>query len=136
MTILALFFTCFLAATVIPFSSELAFIYALEDENVLMVVVAASIGNWLGGMLTFWLGWLAKWNWIEKYLKVSQGKVESTREVVQKYGAWMGAVCWMPFVGDIVAIGLGVFRVSPLKTSISMLIGKTLRYVALVFLLQ
>lgn len=134
MTLITLFFTCFLAATVVPLSSEVVFLLMLENENMVAVIVTASIGNWLGGVLTYWLGWLAKWSWIEKYLRVKKEKVDRTKDVIQKYGSWMGIFCWVPFIGDLIAIALGVFRSSPVPTVVLMFIGKFLRYLALAYL--
>ena len=59
-----LFFVSFGAATVLPISSEfllLSFLYAGLD-GVLCVSIAA-LGNWLGGMFTYLLGWWGKNEW-------------------------------------------------------------------------
>lgn len=131
---LKIFFACFLAATVIPFGSEAYFLLAIEEHNFMPLILVASIGNTLGGLLTYWFGWLAKWNWIEKYFRVKKSKVEGFKEVLQKYGAWMGWLCWLPVVGDVIAIALGVFRVSPIATVVTMFLGKLFRYLALGYL--
>lgn len=135
MVYLILFLSCFLAATVVPFSSEALFLYDIEHYNYLLVLIVATVGNWLGGVITYWLGWLAKWDWIEKYLKVKKSKVEGFKSVVQKYGAWMGWLCWLPIVGDVIAIGLGVFRVAPVLTFATMFLGKMMRYIAIGYLM-
>jgi membrane protein YqaA with SNARE-associated domain len=129
-----IFFACFLAATVIPFGSEAYFLIAIDEQNFVNLILVASIGNTLGGVLTYWFGWLAKWNWIEKYFRVKKSKVEGFKEVLQKYGAWMGWLCWLPVLGDAIAIALGVFRVSPIVTFITMFLGKLFRYIALGYL--
>jgi membrane protein YqaA with SNARE-associated domain len=129
-----IFFACFLAATVIPFGSEAYFLIAIEAHNYVPLILVASIGNTLGGILTYWFGWLTKWNWIEKYFRIRRSKVEGFKGVLQKYGAWMGWLCWLPIVGDVIAIALGVFRVSPVATFITMFLGKLFRYAALAYL--
>lgn len=133
MTLFILFLTSFLAATVVPLSSEVVFLLTLEEENVVAVLLAASLGNWLGGVLTYWMGWLAKWSWIEKYLKVKRSKIEKTKGALDQYGGWLGFLCWVPFVGDVIAIGLGVFRVTPFFTITAMFVGKFIRYLVLVY---
>jgi membrane protein YqaA with SNARE-associated domain len=42
----------------------------------------------------------------------------------------------MPLIGDVISIGLGVFRVKPILTFSTMLIGKFIRYliIALFFM--
>jgi membrane protein YqaA with SNARE-associated domain len=129
-----IFLACFLAATVIPFGSEAYFLIAIEENNYISLILVATIGNTLGGMLTYWFGWLAKWNWIEKYFRVKKNKVEGFKDVLQKYGAWMGWLCWLPVVGDVIAVALGVFRVSTTTTIITMFLGKLFRYIALAYL--
>ena len=111
-----------------PFSSELHFAAIVENENLWLAVVFATAGNTLGGMLTYLLGWLAKWNWIEKYCRVKRRKIQNFQKVIQKYGGWMGLLTWMPIIGDVIAIGLGIFRSNPIKVLITMTLGKGIRY--------
>lgn len=135
MTYLILFFTSFLAATIIPFSSEAHFLYLLKSGySVFYLLLFATAGNFLGGVSTFLLGWWAKWDWINKYLKVKQEKVESFQNKVQKYGPYLGILTWLPFVGDVIAIALGVFRANIYLSLATMLVGKFLRYYVITFL--
>lgn len=128
MTFFLLFLSSFLAATFVPFSSELHFAAIVENDNLWLAVVFATAGNTLGGMLTYLLGWLAKWNWIEKYCRVKRRKIQNFQKVIQKYGGWMGLLTWMPIIGDVIAIGLGIFRSNPIKVLITMTLGKGIRY--------
>lgn len=95
------------------------------------VIFSATMGNWLGGLSSYGLGYLAKWNWIEKYLRVSKEKVFSFRKRIERYGALLAFLCWLPFVGDVLAVALGVFRTSWQKVFFWMLLGKFLRYIAI-----
>ena len=131
MTFFLLFLSSFLAATFVPFSSELHFAAIVENENLWLAVVFATAGNTLGGMLTYLLGWLAKWNWIEKYCRVKRCKIQNFQKVIQKYGGWMGLLTWMPIIGDVIAIGLGIFRSNPIKVLITMTLGKGIRYLVI-----
>ncbi|MDC1188785.1 hypothetical protein N8089_03230 [Flavobacteriales bacterium] len=131
MTFFLLFLSSFLAATFVPFSSELHFAAIVENDNLWLAVVFATAGNTLGGMLTYLLGWLAKWNWIEKYCRVKRRKIQNFQKVIQKYGGWMGLLTWMPIIGDVIAIGLGIFRSNPIKVLITMTLGKGIRYLAI-----
>ena len=56
----ALFLACFLAATILPFSSEaLLLAMALGPWGTLPLLLTASIGNTLGGMTNYGIGrWL------------------------------------------------------------------------------
>ncbi len=129
-----LFLMSFLAATVIPFSSEAHFLYLLhQGESIVYLLFFATLGNFLGGLSTFLLGWWAKWDWIVKYLRVNPEKVEKFQNKIQKYGGLLGFLTWLPFVGDLIAIALGVFRANIYISLSTMLIGKFLRYWFLTF---
>ena len=123
-----------MSATVIPFGSEAYFLLLINESNFYGLILIASIGNTLGAILTYWFGWLTKWNFIEKYLRVKKSKVKSLDLVLQKYGSLMGFLCWLPIVGDVIAIALGVFKVSPIYTFMTMFLGKLFRYIVLGFL--
>lgn len=137
MQYLLLFLSSFLAATIIPFSSE-AHLYFLvaNNYNLYLLLVAASLGNTLGGMSSYYLGYLCKWSWLEKYFKIKESKVRSNQLKVQKYGAWIALLCWLPVVGDGIAVALGLFRLNWKRVMFLMFVGKTLRYVFLLFFIE
>lgn len=123
-----LFLGCALSATIIPFSSEALLAAALLiNDNVWAVVIIASLGNTLGGMVSFLLGWLCKWEWLEKYLKVDRRKLEMIRVKVSRYGYFAAFFAWLPFVGDLIAIAMGLMRMNPWISALLMFIGKLVR---------
>lgn len=131
-----LFLNSFLAATILPIGSEpyLAGLIVAEYPPI-QCLAFASIGNTLGGITSFYLGRLGKWEWIERYLKVKREKVEQYSNRVQLWGIWSALLTWLPFIGDPLAIALGFFRVRVIPTIVLMFIGKTLRYAALIYFL-
>lgn len=125
-----LFFASFLAATVVPFSSEVVLTAVLANgTDVMWAVIVASFGNWAGGMTSFALGYLGKWEWIEKYLRVKRETIEKWHNRLYKRGAIFAFLTWVPGVGDIFAIGLGVLRTNILIVSVTMFVGKLVRYI-------
>lgn len=125
-----LFLGCMLAATILPFSSETLAIGALAlHYDPWVVILVASLGNTLGGMISFFMGWLCKWEWLEKYFKINREKLMKVHNRVYKYGVWAAFFSWLPLVGDLIAIALGLMRISPLKTLLVMFLGKTLRFI-------
>lgn len=128
--LIGLFIICFASATVIPFSSEAAVLayYSINDE-VFVVLLVASLGNWLGGVLTYYLGnwsagFLHRYAWIQK-------KLDSTskwHKYVDKYGPWCGFLSWLPFIGDGLVFALGLFKTNKFISFTSMLMGKAIRY--------
>ena len=125
-----LFLASFLAATVVPFSSEalLSFLI-INGTNAYAAVLVATAGNWLGGMSSFAIGYLGKWEWIEKYLRIKRETIEKWHDRLYKRGALFAFLSWVPAVGDIFAVGLGLLRTNILITAIAMLAGKFVRYV-------
>jgi membrane protein YqaA with SNARE-associated domain len=125
-----LFLASFLAATVVPFSSEalLSFLIVNGTDPVTAVLVATA-GNWLGGMSSFGIGYLGKWEWIEKYLRVKRESIEKWHKRLYKKGAIFAFLSWVPAVGDIFAVGLGLLKSNIVITALAMLAGKFLRYV-------
>lgn len=127
---LGLFIASFLAATVIPFSSEAIFsamVYAGLDAWTCVLVATA--GNWLGGMTSYYVGFLGKIEWIEKYLHIRKEKIESFTARVQKHGDKLAFLSFIPFIGDVIAVATGFFKCSWWKVAIYMLAGKFIRYV-------
>ncbi|MCK7537111.1 MAG: DedA family protein [Marinilabiliales bacterium] len=113
-----------------PFSSEalLSFLI-INGTNAYAAVLVATAGNWLGGMSSFAIGYLGKWEWIEKYLRIKRETIEKWHDRLYKRGALFAFLSWVPAVGDIFAVGLGLLRANILITAIAMLAGKFFRYV-------
>lgn len=128
--LIGLFIGSFLAATIIPFSSDVLLIGILATGvNISIAVIVATLGNWLGGMVSYYMGYLGKWEWIEKYLKVKHETLIKHKAKVDKYGPALAFLSWLPVVGDVFAIALGFYKLNPKLTALYMLIGKFARFV-------
>ncbi len=128
-----IFLLSFLAATIVPFSSDvvLAGMILAGTWDPYLTVILASIGNWLGGMTNYFLGYLGKWIWIEKYLRVKREKVRGFKRWVDRWGSVLAFISWFPGIGDVLAIALGLFKASWWRVTLFMFIGKSARYVAI-----
>jgi len=130
---LGLFVGSFLASTIIPFSSEfLLAALLLTGGNPWICFVMATTGNSLGSYTSYGLGYLGKREWIEKWLRITREKLEKQQKVILKWSSLVALLCWLPFVGDIFAVGLGFYKVPFLKTAILIFIGKALRFLFLI----
>ncbi|MCI1778403.1 MAG: DedA family protein [Bacteroidales bacterium] len=126
---LGLFIGSFLAATIIPFSSEFLVIGALFAKgNIVMIFITATLGNWLGSLTTYYIGYLGKWEWIEKWFRVDKARLERQKSKIDKYGALLAFFVWLPFIGDLFAVALGFYRLDFLKCAVYMLFGKAVRF--------
>lgn len=129
-TLWGLFLASFLAATVVPFSSEALLTFLIiNGTDAYTAVLLATAGNLLGGMSSFAIGYMGKWEWIEKYLRIKRESIEKWHDRLYRRGAVFAFLSWLPAVGDIFAVGLGLLRANILITAVAMLAGKFLRYV-------
>ena len=126
---LGLFIASFLAATVIPLSSEIVLsILIANNYDLTASLFVASIGSWLGGLSSYGIGRLGKWNTIEKYLRIQKDKIYKWKVHIDYWGSALAFFCWLPIIGDPIAAGLGFFRTNFYLVSLWMFIGKMLRY--------
>lgn len=124
-----LFLASFLAATVVPFSSEaLLSVLIATGTDVTTAILVATAGNWLGGLSSFAIGYLGKWEWIEKYLRVKRETIEKWHDRLYKRGTVFAFFSWLPAVGDVFSVGLGLLRANIIITALSMLAGRFIRY--------
>lgn len=129
-----IFLSALLAGSVLPFSSELV-LAALVGMglNPVWALLCAAIGNTVGGLTCYAMGLMGKVEWIEKYLKVKQSKVEQARRFLHGRGALMAFFAFLPFIGEAIAIALGFMRANPWLVTLSMFAGKLMRYACLLW---
>ena len=127
---LGLFIASFLGATIIPFSSELVFsLLIIKGYDFNLSLLVASTGNWLGGLSSYFLGRLGKWSTLEKYFRLKKEKIVKFKTNIDKWGSLLAFFCWLPVIGDPIAVGLGFFRTNYILVAIWMLLGKFIRYI-------
>ncbi len=124
-----LFLASFLAATIVPFSSEaiLSGMLAAGYSPVISLILATA-GNWLGGLTSYYIGFLGKEQWITRYLRIDTKKTDQFKNYVKGKETWIAFFCWLPFIGDVIAVALGLLKVNPFRVALGMLIGKAIRY--------
>lgn len=130
-----LFLAAFLAATILPFSSELLLgAMALGDWSTASLLLVASTGNTLGGLTNYGLGrWIPEER-ATRLFRLDATKAERWRDFVHRRGAWAALLCWLPVVGDPLAVALGLFRTPFLPSALLMFVGKCARYAVVLFL--
>lgn len=132
--LIALFFSSFLSATLLPGASEISLIAALTSgESPAIAIAVATAGNSLGSLFTFQLGRLGKLQWASKYLRIREEKVHSLKGRVQRFGSSLSLLCFLPVIGDPLALSLGYFQVNSVKFSVFMSIGKLLRFIVIYY---
>ena len=126
---LGLFVGSFLAATIVPFSADVLLIGMLVAGGTPWVVIGvATAGNFLGGLTSYGVGRLGKWEWIER-LGIKPETLARHKAKIDRFGSWIALLSWVPFVGDVFAVALGFYRVKFVPSAIFMFIGKAGRFV-------
>jgi membrane protein YqaA with SNARE-associated domain len=128
---LGLFLTSFLAATFIPFPSEIVLFTMLGMEfNPINCLLLASVGNSLGSYLNYCIGYLGNPKWLKK-IGVKESRINEWSEKIKKHGVWLAFFSWLPFIGHILSTSLGFFKVSISLSFLFIFIGKFSRYLVL-----
>ena len=98
-------------------------------------LLAATLGNTMGGVTSYALGYLGKWEWLEKYFGIKKEKVADKKKYADQYGGILAFLTWLPIIGDPLAVALGFFRVPFISVVLWMTLGKFLRYLIVYLLL-
>lgn len=131
---LGMVIVAFLAGSFFPFSSETVMIALLATGlDPVQLVIYGSVGNVVGGMFNYAVGRQGKILWIEKYLHVSRAQLDKAERFMAGHGAWMGFFAFLPVLGSAITIVLGLMRANIVISVISITLGKTLRYIILVY---
>ena len=118
-SLISLFISSFLAATLLPGGSEAALFAVLKayPETLWYALIIASIGNTLGGMVTFGMGWLLPQTQQLKHV-----------EKLRRYGTSALLLAWAPLIGDALCLAAGWLRLNPWQAVLFMAIGKFAPY--------
>ncbi len=133
-SLLAVFTSAFLAATVLPFSSEVVLAAALADESLSrwLLWTAATAGNTLGAVINWGLGRFAAQFSNRRWFPATAEQMARAETWMQRYGQWSLLLAWLPVVGDALTVAAGVLRV---RLTVFVLLvgkGKGARYAAVV----
>jgi membrane protein YqaA with SNARE-associated domain len=118
----SLFISSFLAATLLPGGSEAVLFGVLKayPETLWSALVIATVGNTLGGMVSFGMGWLLPQTQQLKHV-----------EKLRRYGTPTLLFAWVPLIGDALCLAAGWLRLNWWQAALFMALGKFLRYMVI-----
>lgn len=118
-SLLSLFVSSFLGATLLPGGSEVVLFAVLKayPGTQWMALGIATLGNTLGGMVSFLMGWR---------LPVTQQLKHVDK--LRRYGPPALLLAWMPLIGDALCLAAGWLRLNWWQAALYMAIGKFARY--------
>ncbi|KKO45307.1 membrane protein [Arsukibacterium ikkense] len=131
----SLFATGFIAATLLPASSELLLI-ALQQQGyaVLGLWLAATSGNTLGSCVNWYLGKELLRFQHKRWFPVSPEQLAKAELQFNRYGSWSLLLAWLPIVGDPLTLVAGTLRVRFGLFLLLVTLGKGARYALLLYL--
>lgn len=119
-----------LSATWLPIGSEPALFAVVKANPPLFwrAILVATVGNTLGGMIDYWLGYGAKQVF---------GKERESRWFgwLQRFGPKTLLLAWVPGIGDPLCTLAGWLKMPFWHCVLYMAIGKFLRYATLIWIL-
>jgi len=135
---LSLFIISFLSATILPFSSELtlASLLATSSYDNLLLLIIASLGNILGSVVNWILGFYSRTLSTKKWFPFKDEQIEKSSKWFSKFGRWSLLFAWVPIIGDPLTLAAGLLRVKFIEFLILVTIGKVSRYLAIFYLLS
>jgi len=138
MIYLSLFVISFLAATILPFSSELtlAGLVATSNYDNLLLLIVASLGNVLGSVVNWILGFYSRDLSTKKWFPFKDEQIEKSSKWFNKFGRWSLLFAWVPIIGDPLTLVAGLLRVKFIEFIILVTIGKVSRYIVIFYLLN
>lgn len=127
-----LFAAAFVAATVLPFQSEVVFLglQALGTAPVWLLVAVASTGNTLGAFVNYWLGAQADRPAAARHLRIAPERMARVRRWWSRWGVWTLLLSWAP-LGDAVTVLAGALRTPLWQFALLVALAKTGRYALL-----
>jgi membrane protein YqaA with SNARE-associated domain len=121
----ALIVSAFLAATILPLSSEVLLAIVVRRRGDFLVPVAvATLGNYLGACTTYVLARAAA----ARLVRSSPEHPTRALALFERYGAPALVFSWVPIVGDAIVALAGASRVHFVPFSIWTALGKAARY--------
>jgi membrane protein YqaA with SNARE-associated domain len=131
----SIFAVSFLAATILPGSSEVLLVALLLDRpsDSLTLFVVATIGNTLGSVVNWVLGRAFLHFADRRWFPVSQRQLDRVSTWFRRYGVWSLLLAWFPVAGDALTVIAGTLRVRILPFVALVATGKALRYLAIIW---
>jgi membrane protein YqaA with SNARE-associated domain len=135
MEYISIFFLSFLAATIIPFSSEVGLLsyMAVGKFNNELLLIFASLGNILGSCVNYILGlYIIKFK-TKSWFPFKDNQILKATKWFNRFGVYSLFFAFLPIVGDPLTLIAGMFRVSFIKFIILVSFGKILRYLLIYY---
>lgn len=134
---LLLFVIGFVAATLLPASSEVLLLSLHQQGNdALGLWLVATAGNSLGSCVNWWLGTEIRRFKARRWFPVNPVQLSRAERHFNRYGYWSLLFAWLPIVGDPLTFMAGILRVKFSLFVVLVTTGKGMRYAAILLIAQ
>ncbi|MBL1321149.1 MAG: DedA family protein [Methylophaga sp.] len=121
--------SAFLAATILPLSSELVLsALLLAGENPLTVIIIATFANVLGSIVNYLIGHWGADGILHRWFKLTQKQTDKAEKHFNRYGKWSLLLAWVPIIGDPLTFIAGMLKVNFGLFLVLVTTGKFSRY--------
>ncbi|MEZ5755721.1 MAG: YqaA family protein [Paracoccaceae bacterium] len=130
--LLGLFLAAFVAATLVPFQSEILFAGMLvaQPERFGVILIVASVGNVLGSCLNYGLGRGLMRMPLPERIRVPEETLARAEAWFRRWGVWSLLLSWLP-LGDVLTLVAGTLRTPLWLFVLLVTVAKTGRYLVL-----
>lgn len=123
-----LFASAFISSTLFPGGSEvvLGIMAAMRHYDPRLLLAIASLGNTLGALTAWWLGY-----WLARRFPLEEKLSEQRRSALARVCHWGSPVLllsWLPVVGDPLCFAAGYLRLPFFASLLFIALGKISRY--------
>ncbi|SDX31831.1 YqaA family protein [Roseicitreum antarcticum] len=134
-SMLTLFVAAFLAATVVPFQSEVVLL-GMQLTGIAplwLLLIVASIGNILGAFINYAIGVRLEHFRDRRWFPMNAAKLERAQRWFNTYGVWTLLLSWAPVLGWFTVVA-GIMRTPLWQFTLLVSIAKTGRYAVVIWL--
>lgn len=125
-----MFVAAYLAATMLPLSSEIVLTtLLLGGASPYALVAVATVGNVLGAVTNYALGYWASLEIVRRWIKTSEEEFVKAEQRFVKCGLFSLLFAWVPFIGDPITVAAGVLRIRFFWFVVLVTTGKLARYI-------
>jgi len=129
-----LFVSALVSSTLLPGGSEvlLAYLVYQGEYSQWLLLTIATVGNTLGAVITLLMGVLISVGYLQK--REFTARQQQGIGKLRRWGSPLLLLSWLPVVGDVLCLAAGLLRLPWLTALLFIILGKGLRYYAIILL--
>jgi membrane protein YqaA with SNARE-associated domain len=121
--------SAFLAATILPISSEIILTSLLmSGESPVVLLLIATAANVTGSVVNYVVGRWGSDTILHNWLHITPLQTDKAEQQFNRYGKWSLLFSWLPVIGDPLTFIAGVLKINFVTFLVLVTIGKFSRY--------